>query len=254
MGIVNIEESQAGKVLAADAAFAIIDDVAFVRTGTNAARPAASKAGRVYLPTDVPVVYRDTGSVWEAFGPVHKLTDPNLQTWSWVAAGSATATTVGQTIFLKDVGHTAGRGLRFRQMTAPATPYTVTACLLGHNLWTKAALRFGIGFRQSSDGKLHVLSCEQGLVNSDKYTTETAFSATYESRGAVEYPRWIRMTDDGTNRVFSTSGDSNNWISWASIGRTDFLTADRIGFWADAENAATPNYDCGVTLMSWAIT
>jgi hypothetical protein len=43
-------------------------------SGTHAARPAAGTAGRTYFETDTHVLYRDTGSVWQALSPgyVHK--------------------------------------------------------------------------------------------------------------------------------------------------------------------------------------
>lgn len=46
-------------------------NAAMYLTGTDAARPAASKVGRLYKPTDVgleSVVYWDTGSVWRTIG------------------------------------------------------------------------------------------------------------------------------------------------------------------------------------------
>ena len=35
--------------------------------GTCAARPAAERAGRLYYGSDYPMMYRDTGSAWQAF-------------------------------------------------------------------------------------------------------------------------------------------------------------------------------------------
>jgi hypothetical protein len=59
---------------------------------------------------------------------------------------------------------------------------------------------------------------------------------------------FIRIADNGTNRLCSYSVDGQNWFQFHSVGRTDFLTATEVGFFA---NDASNTYECGITLLSW---
>jgi hypothetical protein len=111
-------------------------------------------------------------------------------------------------------------------------------------------------FREAGTGELHCFSVQANsggasevFLNSVKYSSATAFSALYSQAGY--YPGGVihlRIADDGVNRICSYSPDGQNWMTFHSIGRTDFLTADEVGFGANAENAT---YDLGVQLLSW---
>lgn len=186
-----------------------------------------------------------------------KITPPDNALFSWVTQGSATVTGTAAGLFLKDPGHT-GAGLKIRKMAAPATPYTLTACLVSANQRITSNVKHGLCFRQSSDGKLHALQCGVSNagsfgVQSTKYTSDTSAQTDYTdgaySAGAA--PLWLRIADDGTDRIGSVSGDGLNWLEWHRIGRTDYLTANEIGFFVDADSAITKDH--AVTLVSWLI-
>lgn len=143
---------------------------------------------------------------------------------------------------------------------APATPYTITAMIITA-MFHKPYLAYGISFRQSSDGKMHsliALAADLGLsvleIQSVKFPTATSASILYQ---ATKYPgllQWFRITDDGTNRILSISSDGLNWLVQHTIGRTDYLTANQVGFYVSKQNLATPNFSVISRLVSWAVS
>lgn len=221
-----------------------------ITTTTVASRQAAAKAGRVFLPSNGFYVYRDTGSAWAPWGPLHAFTEPVDGNFAWINQGTASVSTTNGGIYLA-VPTSAGSNIRVRKYTAPATPYTITAYIIPH-LSVVAGCHAGLIFRQSSDGKLITFSV---LFNTHtefrvrKYTNATTFSADYSGAVAIAqpYPFWLRIADNGTNRICSYSRDGINFRDFHTVGRTDFLTADEVGFFADAANTG----DVGATVLSW---
>jgi WD40 repeat protein len=183
---------------------------------------------------------------------------PSDSGFAWVNQGSSTLATTNGVLTL--VGAATGAGaanIVARVKTAPSTPYTITAYVLPC-MSHKAFNGYGLCFRQSSDGKLHlfdVVGGDLGLttlgLRSAKFTNATTFSADYQLARTCEQYRWLRIADNGTNRLCSISSDGINWLQIHSIGRTDFLTADQVGFCVATENAATPNVAPILTIVSW---
>ena len=64
----------------------------------------------------------------------------------------------------------------------------------------------------------------------------------------IDIPRWLRITDDGTDRKVYFSSDGLHYTQLHTVGRTDFLTADEICFFANSQNAT---YPIGITVVSW---
>lgn len=229
-------------------------------TGTEAAIPAAGTAGNLYLPNDGYWLQRDSGAAWVPWGPLFPLTDPSLAGIStWVNQGGASVdTTSGATTLTAPAA--AGDNIRLRVKTAPATPYVITARLTASG--APGASSWGLAFRQSSDGKLHLLLCGGSVsggtpgIFSIKFTNPTTFSASYASTLGFNLntgfpPAFLRIADNGTNRTVSYSMDGVNFTEYHTIGRTDFLTADQVGFFA---NAASSTLAATATLLSWKET
>lgn len=221
-------------------------------------RQAAAKAGRLFFPTDGFTLDRDNGSAWTPYGPIFPLTPPVDGDFAWVNQGSATVTTANGGIHLSDPANVGG-GFRIRKKAAPATPYSIVVCMLpliatmavgGNNP------EVGMCWRQSTDGKLVVVrfANDVEVINLfvDKFTNPTTFSARYTSMKANHFlaagALWLKLEDDGTNRKVHYGVDGVNWQQLHSVSRTDFLTADEVGFYASAGNAT---YKAGVTLLSW---
>jgi hypothetical protein len=140
--------------------------------------------------------------------------------------------------------------------SAPATPYTITAAFLRNGLFENYA-SVGVAFRQSSDGKLVLFGTGASGSGFDayrlmRYTNATTYSSDYLSlRSAPHYLTFMQISDNGTNRITRISADGQHWIQIHSVTRTDHLTADQVGFFAESNNAT---YDIGMTLVSWKAT
>ena len=169
-----------------------------------------------------------------------------LATWTWVNQGAATGT--DQTAIFagskKVSGITiqapadAGPNLRILKKTAPSTPYTITIAFewnfRGNNY-------YGVGFcwRQSSDGKLVTAAIEYGggfFLNVNKWNSPTSFNSNYIGLTFQQGLTWLKCQDNGTNRIVSYSADGVTWIVVYTIGRTDFLTGNEVGFYVNTQN------------------
>ncbi len=214
-------------------------------------RPSSPVAGDLFLISDG---YWDeiyTGGAWIPHLAGRRLYNPSLQTFSWVNQGGASVDNTKGAIYLEAPAG-AGVNLRIRTKSAPSTPYTITAKVEPTTALAVQNHTYGIGFRQSSDGKLAVLMIQHSsgtaAIFSAKYTNATTFSATYVSPNVIDIPRWLRITDDGTDRKVYFSSDGLHYTQLHTVGRTDFLTADEICFFANSQNAT---YPIGITVVSW---
>jgi hypothetical protein len=118
----------------------------------------------------------------------------------------------------------------------------------------------GLCWRKSGTGELVIFYvyasgdnrseqyCGVGKLSSPTVFTSNYLSVYFASLMGYGPCLWLRIADDGTNRVCSYSADGQNFVTVHSVGRTDFLTADEVGFFADANNAS---YPAGLTLLSW---
>ncbi|MDX4957939.1 DUF4249 domain-containing protein [Delftia acidovorans] len=177
--------------------------------------------------------------------------------WSWVNQGSSTLVDSVSEQVLISAATGSGANLVARARSAPAAPYTLTARLRSLRP-TKPFVSTGIGLRNSATGQLvvfDILSPTTGTkIRVTKFNTSVSFSADYTT---LEFPSivdiWMRIADNGTNRVFSYSSDGVYWTQFFSVGRTDFTTPDQLIFMAGTENSATPNFAPIVRLISWKI-
>jgi hypothetical protein len=183
-------------------------------------------------------------------------TRPVSTDFSWVNQGGASVAYVNDGLVLV-APPTSGNSLRIQKITLPSAPYTITARL--RLMKINSAGGGGMCWRQSSDGKLIRVTFESNAITIDKFTNETTYSgAGYVSNLGLDANapmRWIRLKDDNTNRTVSLSADGVNWIVIHSVGRTDYLTADQAGFFADCGTSGTVNtLNCAAILSSWAVT
>lgn len=229
-------------------------------TSAHASPPASPSAGDLWLPNDSFYAYRYSGSVWVPWGPIFPMTPPVDGDFAWINQGSATVTTTNGGIHLFGP-RGATNNLRIRKKAAPSTPYTITAAFLFKSLGTLGSnlnQLAGLAFRQSSDGKLHTCSLVSVFgfatvaVRSTKWTNETTFSADYTAPGLTpSLIYYLRIADNGTSRICSVSADGINFDVFHTVGRTDFLTADEVGF---VVNDLSNTYDVRTTLLSWKET
>lgn len=231
----------------------VVTGTTYMTTAAYGSRQAAAKAGRLFLPNNGMVVERDTGAAWAPWGPIFPFTAPVDGDFAWVNQETASVDTTFGGIYLSDAAN-AALDIRLRKKAAPTVPYTITAVFRFDGLLVEFH-QFGMAFRQASDGKLHVFSLQTNGANSppflgsNKYTDANNFSASYAQARYSSGPLiFMRIADDNTNRICSYSADGQHWQVFHSVGRTDFLTADEVGFFILLQNGT---YGMGVTLLSW---
>lgn len=223
-------------------------------TTAHGSEPGSPASGDLDLYTNSFYISRYSGSVWAPWGPVFPMTPPVDGSYSWVNQGGASVDTTNGGIFLLAPA-TAGTNLRVRVKTAPTPPYTITAAVLARAPGINFA-GVGLCFRQSSDGKLATLGMEHNndwQVVVHKFNSATSFNSNYTSlnMGTLMSPVFFQISDNNTNRIVRISADGQHWQEIHSVTRTDFLTANQVGFYASADQAT---WDCGMTLLSWKET
>lgn len=222
-------------------------------TSAYSSPPASPNAGDLWFPNNGFYVLRYSGSVWIPWGPIYPFVEPIDANYAWINQGSASVVTTNGGIFLQGTA-TAGPSLRIRKKAAPSTPYTVTIAFLPRFPSTVFS-GGGLIWRQSSDGKIISveLDGDSTIAIVAKWNSPTSFSAAYTTAGAYRYGScvWLRITDNGTDRISSISMDGQNFVVIQTVGRTDFLTADEVGFFVKDQSSS---YAGALTLLSWKET
>lgn len=221
-------------------------------SGLEANLPASGEDGELYFPTDGVYIHRYNGSEWEQWGPIFPLVEPIDGDFAWVNQETANVDTTNGGIYLSDVaGASVVNDLRIRIKTAPSTPYTITAAFLTNPL-TLNFFAFGLLFRESATGELALFQIGPNSgwrIWTRKFNSPTSFNSEYTSQPIdLQKIMFLRIADDGINRICSFSVDGQHWIQFHSIGRTDFLTADQVGFYIDVANTS---FGFSTNLISW---
>lgn len=193
------------------------------------------------------------------YGPVFAVTPPGIMggpSFAWRNQGGATETANGLALTLS-APVSAGNNIRGREITAPATPYTIT--ILGDMLSINSDFHdCGLYFADNTTGRLvtwsktsHTVASGSPSLAVGQWTNATTFSSSpfsasaYSSVGRI----WLRVTDDGANHLFAWSVDGVTFQQLRSQSRTAWTAApDRVGWFCNANNATT---GVDLTLYSW---
>lgn len=199
------------------------------------------KQGDWYKCTDCKSDFFYNGSAWIPFFDGFQVTEPSSSSWSWDNQGSSTAS-VGSGV-LNFVAE-PGSGVVMYYRTAPATPYTITircdfvqSSLDGTNSTAQTSMGQGIAFRDGT-GKItffiyYNIETYWGF-DIENWNSSSSFNAsvkTHANSNSVESPsvltrsirRYMRITDNGTNLLFSHSIDGVTWTQYHSYARTTFM-------------------------------
>jgi PA14 domain len=185
-------------------------------------------------------------------------TAPVLANFSWVNQGTASATQVGNTVFLTTP---AVSGDQYRSLVKVNPTNSVTAWfipLLSGNQFSQA----GIILRDSVSGKMvnwavivQPASTASTLcqLTAAKLTNNTTFSANYATLN-IMIPNGgigLKFRFVSGTRYFDYSFDGLNWTNLFSVSNTDFITPNQVGFYTDSNNTVAP---AGMTLLSYVET
>lgn len=226
--------------------------------------PAAGVPGKIFLPTDNAVIFRDNGTSWKSFGPVFPLTTPPASTsLTWVNQGSCTTTDYnGGFTLVTDAA--PGNNRHLLVTSAPAAPYTFTVGMF-LQLWPAPNPTIGgLVFRESSTGKfvefITYFSGNTLHMATFKWNNATSFSAAYDD-GQVQPAistsgfLFLRIQDDGLNLHFFWSSDGVNFMEWiSSRSRTDFMTSgpNQIGIVAQSQDT-NPLRVVKMNVLHWKV-
>ncbi len=252
--VVELYQKSNGQAIVGGSSGSNITSAAF------ASRPAPGNTGNLFLPSDGISTEFDNGAAWLPWGPLWPLTPIVDADYSWVNQAGATATPTKDALVLRNAG-TGGLSLNGRVKTAPGTPYTITACLIPFMLGIAGkTYEYGIMFRASGAGTLATLSIGTNntlvdpVITSRDWNSATSISTTTNQQGwQPTGPTWLRIQDDGANRIMSFSADGLSWNVFFTIGRTNFLTANQVGFFI-MTTAGTTGMDPIGTFLSWLET
>lgn len=202
--------------------------------------------------------------VWEGAAPgATVFTLPVTAGFAWVNQGTATLTDTAGAFSVLSAPAAGGRQIRARVKSAPATPYVITVYFLPEALTSATFPDAGLVWRESASGKMIRLNVTaQGgsapVAFIAKENSATSFNSGYTLSwpaawglvggfsGVNMLPVWMRMEDDGTNRNCYISRDGQHWYLIHSVGRTDYITADQIGFAVNPDNAGS-----GMRIFNW---
>jgi hypothetical protein len=211
---------------------------------------------------------KDYIPLWKNTPQLGSLTDDaglNLTAsdFTWVNQGSAVITDINQGIKV-NTDRTTGLSVRLLVKTAPSTPYTIIAACGHSNTAPRGSLDLpwiGIGFRESSSGKLSVIRASGNSVGVTNLTSPTVssaskFSANYYTKQIDRY--YLKVTDNGTDITYFISNNGFEWLQLFTELRGAFFTTapDQVGFftlgrWPTALGSTT---DHDSLLLHWSET
>lgn len=232
---------------------------ATVTAGTYAgSRPASPAVGDLYVVTDGWWTEEYTGSAWAPYGPRVPLTDPLLRTWAWFNQGTATVDTSRGAVILQAPG-SSGNQVRGYEESFGAGTYTVTLGFLPALVGGGQAPGAGLFLRDSVSGKFIFFFVMDNngtsAIRLDQWNSASSWSgqvlSTVAQFAGGPGLHWLRVQDNGTNRLYSVSADGVTWAQVYSEARTTWCTPDRRGPGIYAQNSTYPQT---LTVLSWAVT
>ncbi|BBY78873.1 hypothetical protein MPUL_00310 [Mycolicibacterium pulveris] len=192
-------------------------------------QPVFTKPGEATLLAGQPVaaspVFTPTASLYT--------TPPNEWSTENLAEDTVLQTGGGVVLIASSV---AGTNLRIaHRPLALASLYRVTAHI--EALWyPTGTVRAGLMLRDSDSGKAIVFgpAHDSGAkLAVAKYSNATTYSADYVGLliAALPYgvPQWLRISDDGTDRICEFSYNGADWMQVHAVARDDFVEPDQVG-------------------------
>ncbi len=199
--------------------------------GAYASRPATPYAGTTYTATDIDAKWFFDGTNWNLIHPYIVPYARRVDSSGWTALNQGSNTFTERNNILYGNVSASGTNARGFYKTKPSAPFKATV-LIGPQ---KSGLVTGmsLAFRENSTGKLRpfwALSTQPGRLTYEVWATES--NPTSAISGPRPYsatgPTWLRIEDDNTNWIMSTSRDGKNYTRYYSETRNTGFTADKI--------------------------
>lgn len=189
--------------------------------GLYASFPSSPLTNDLYYPSDSPHVFRYTGSAWTPMANWGGLTlqTMNPSGWSVVNGTGFTMTTVDvDQVFTQTSPGTGVDNWRSVQKSGLTIPYTYTVHMNGPQSGLQNTIAFGFALKASSTGRLQTMaSFNGGALIGSNFTTESSASANFFNGlyNAWGYDGlWLRVSNDGTTRTWSTSVNGIDYHTW----------------------------------------
>lgn len=169
----------------------------------------------------------------------------------WVNQGTASVTTNSRGAIFVRAPAAGGNAPRGYMIAVPATPYTITAKLVG-SCYDVDYNGFGIGWADTGNSKFHAAVCYKNNIQVNRLTY-SAYSSTdgTANAGLVSQYYWFQAVDNGTNRSIKISIDGENWMDVWSGANTTWITPTHVGVYVESNNGT---YDAAALLASWKQT
>ena len=210
--------------------------------------PSPSTPGSVYLSTDYPVLYLDSGSEWRSFGPLYSFSNPPTTGWTqvnWSTNGGTTTvnqTTTGQLV-MTDINSQSSEEGRLYTRPLISPNYRVTMGFLPLNVLV-------VGGQYPNCGLVLYDSVSQGRTswtdinyNGSGYWISIGQWSALSGSGDVSYRtvwahpssvQWVRVESDGVNRNWYRSVDGMTWALYKTEAVGSFIVEDSYGIYVDS--------------------
>lgn len=228
-----------------------------ITVGTYAAsRPVSPSAGDLYIPMDGRFTEVYQSSAWKFTERGRVFVKPSSLSWSWTNQSSASISSAAGVEYLYTSTSAGGaQNLNIREHNAPTAPYVITARIEPTQILETAAV-FGLCFRESGSGKVAAIGVQYQvgtgiLILQNDYANPTTSPTVNMTPGIGAAPPYLRIEDDNINRKYSYSYDGVHFTTLYSVGRTSFLTADKVGFFI---NPYSISREIGLTVLEWTET
>jgi hypothetical protein len=204
------------------------------QVGTFANLPTGGmKRGDRYKCTDSCTDLFYTGSVWSPFILGVPVILPNSASFAWTNQSGASVSSITGPLVITIPN--ANSGAVILDKALPSTPYTITVGMkyLGEST-------YGIILRDSSSGKFVWIRFTPNGVSGpaviflDKWNSATSENSLYfgpiNISASMTDVVYFRFVDSAGTRAIYVSTDGFNFMKVHSIGNTDFMTPNRVGF------------------------
>lgn len=212
-------------------------------------RPAAGVPGRMFFPTDGGPIFRDTGSLWQAWaygmGPFEP---PVTDFATWVnqsAAAFSTARGIG-TLLLTGASGTENLNMRVQSLAGFST-WKATV-VMANVMAPGSGGNIGMCLRNSANGRIwgHSFLLGNTTLNGYQWSSPTAYSGTNTHSDNIDSSigplHMFRLRYDGTLLNFEYSYDFINWVNnrQYDLAASYLSGADQVGFYVNIGNTRVP--------------